>query len=121
MSYKFHISLNILVNPSSFDSSNLCSTSVLRIQDAVFLRYLDDFQLNANIVVTPARKLMKDMFLSKLIIYHGRNELPFYSKVKRIISIDSSLYFKLTFKCNLLLFVFRSIIIKQIIGKGALN
>ena len=30
------------------------------------------------------------MFPSKLIVYHGRNELPFYSKVKRIISLDRS-------------------------------
>ena len=50
---------------------------------------LVDFQHKANIVVTPTRKYITDMFPSEIIVYRGRNVLPFYSKVKLIISLDS--------------------------------
>ena len=33
---------------------------------------------------------MKNVSTNKLIAYHSRNELPFYSKVKHQIGIDSS-------------------------------
>ena len=65
---------------------------------------------------------MKNVSTNKLIEYHSRNGLPFNSKVKHLIGIDHEFsnytivyvkHVKSTLKCNCLMFVFQSNIIKQ--------